>query len=324
MRPWTAAAALIVLLAGTAGADFNSDYAGTSAAEFLKLGADSRGVSMGHAMGAAADDASAVYWNPAGLSQLNKNHVTFTHSFMYQSVFYDFFSYARPVRPVVAPRRREFRPSGRGTLAVAVMYLNAGTLKEVDNTGTLTGGAFTPHDLSVMAGWGASLTEVLDLGLTLKYVDCQIQSSARTGAADVGARLRLHLLEWPYVFSFSAHNMGGKLRFHDERDPLPLTLRIGNTLRPIKQWLLSADVVFQRDNRVYANLGTEARIPIEDNLAVAIRGGWSGRTSSGDLDGLTGLSFGAGLEIFGLGADYAWAPFGLLGDTHRISLGFKF
>ena len=42
------------------------------AAAFLKTGQSVRALGMGKAFTAIADDASASYWNPAGLAQLNK------------------------------------------------------------------------------------------------------------------------------------------------------------------------------------------------------------------------------------------------------------
>lgn len=39
----------------------------TNAASFLKIGAGAKAISLGGAFVAVADDASAGYWNPAGL-----------------------------------------------------------------------------------------------------------------------------------------------------------------------------------------------------------------------------------------------------------------
>jgi hypothetical protein len=114
--------------------------AGTSAGEFLKFGPDARGVAMGHAMTAVAGDSSALYWNPAGLSAIERSHVTATHAFLFQDVFYDYASYARPIAPLVNPRRRFMKPSVLGTLGISVQYLNAGRIEERINTGQATGG----------------------------------------------------------------------------------------------------------------------------------------------------------------------------------------
>src|SRR5438445_11477059 len=44
--------------------------AGTSSAQFLKMGAGARAAAMGDAFSAVADDVTATYWNPAGLAQI--------------------------------------------------------------------------------------------------------------------------------------------------------------------------------------------------------------------------------------------------------------
>lgn len=315
---------LLASLAPGAEAASRSKNAGTSGAEFLKLGADARGGAMGLAMTAASDDASSVHWNPAGLSQVAEVQISGTFSQMYQDVQYGFLALAAPIKSPVAPRRREYRPSGSGTVAAALLYLNAGPLQERDNTGALTGGRLTPQDFAAMAGWGATLTEDLDLGVSMKYIQSRIQATAQTAAGDAGARYRMTLADWPYVFALSAHNLGGKLRFRRQQDPLPSSVRIGQSLRPARFLLLACDVVFPRDNGVYPALGAEATLPLGEDTRFDIRGGYSGRTSSGDLDGTTGLTFGFGMRFSGTGFDYAWLPYGVLGQTHRFTFNYRF
>lgn len=311
--------------ATAAQAAFKASDAGTAGGQFLKMGADARGAAMGEAMGAAAEDASALYWNPAGLAALERRHAAATVGLLYQSVQAGFAAYAHPVTPTVEPvRRRELRASGLGTLAVGVLYLNAGQIKERDNTGALTGGEFSPRDAALLAGWGAAIGDVLDIGLGLKYVDSRIQGSARTGAVDAGMRLRFTLAEeWPYVLALSASNLGGTLRFREQSDPLPAILRVGQTLRPLKSWLISVDAVAPRDNAPYPAVGTEVSLTVGEEMSGALRGGWSQRTRW-DLDGLSGISFGFAFNWSSLGIDYAWAPYGVLGQANRLTLNYRF
>ncbi|MFH0775086.1 MAG: hypothetical protein V2A53_06315 [bacterium] len=53
--------------------------AGEKATAFLNLGQGARANGMAGVYSAIADEASACYWNPAGLVQLNQNEVLFMY-----------------------------------------------------------------------------------------------------------------------------------------------------------------------------------------------------------------------------------------------------
>ena len=85
--------ALALLLTGAVHAA--SRYAG----EFLGLGAGARSVALGSAYVALADDATAGYWNAAGLSALSGRQVHLTHSEHFSGLIQrDFVAIARPGR----------------------------------------------------------------------------------------------------------------------------------------------------------------------------------------------------------------------------------
>ncbi|MBI5241425.1 MAG: PorV/PorQ family protein [Elusimicrobia bacterium] len=305
-------------------AAFSGSDAGTAAGQFLKLGADARAAAMGQAARALCEDASAVYWNPAGLGALSYRSASLTHASYYQSTFYEFLAYAQPIDSILGRSRRELQTNQLGAVGVGVFYLNSGRLTEVDNTGAATGGSFTPQDFAAIVAWGAALTRSIDAGVGFKYVSSRIRDTAATGAADLGVRLRQHPWGVPYVLSASLHNLGGRLRFHKESDPLPVQLAVSQSLRPTRNISLSLDVVAPRDNRVYPAFGAEFRKGVGPNLAAAVRLGWEGRTRGSDLSSLSGLGLGAGLGVARFTVDYAWTPYGLLGDAHRFTLSYRF
>ena len=85
--------ALSLLLTGAVHAA--SRYAG----EFLGLGAGARSVALGSAYVALADDATAGYWNAAGLSALSSRQVHLTHAEHFSGLIQrDFVAIARPGR----------------------------------------------------------------------------------------------------------------------------------------------------------------------------------------------------------------------------------
>jgi hypothetical protein len=83
-----------LLIAVTIGAPaFGAKYSG----EFLYLGVGGRPLSMGGAYTAESGDVLAGYYNPAGLSRLNRPEAIFMHSETFGSLLnHDFLAYARP------------------------------------------------------------------------------------------------------------------------------------------------------------------------------------------------------------------------------------
>lgn len=328
MRNSLLAASIVLAALPAAAAGFGSSQGGTSGASFLKLGADARAAGMGGAVRAAVDDATAIYWNPAGLSGLRYRHATMTHAASYQSTFQDFIAYAQPVESPFSRqtgRERDLRPDQLGTIGVAVLYQNSGTISEVDNAGTPTGDRFTPQDLAVFLAWGATVSRGLDVGLGLKYVTSKIQGSASTGALDLGARWRTWLPgEFPYALSLSAQNLGGPLKFREQGDQLPMIVTVGQALKITKGLVVTLDVNAPRDRSIYTSFGLEWRVPMKQGLSSALRAGYDGRLKGGDSDGLTGVTFGGGLGVQRFGFDYGWSPAGGLGSTHKLSLSYRF
>lgn len=86
-------AVLIVLLAA------NPAAADKFAGAFLEGGAGARATGLGNAYVAVANDASAIYWNPAGLGRTTQNEVMASHEFRFGNIIdYSFFGGIYQVR----------------------------------------------------------------------------------------------------------------------------------------------------------------------------------------------------------------------------------
>lgn len=86
----TSALAPLLLLAIPAS---SAKYAG----EFMYIGAGARALGMGGAFCSVADDATAAYWNPAGLVGLDGREIQLMHSERFGGlVRYDYLAYAQP------------------------------------------------------------------------------------------------------------------------------------------------------------------------------------------------------------------------------------
>ena len=96
-RPYTTVVMLLLSLsaAGKPGAQPGSRYAGDP----LLLGAGARPLGMGSAFVAISDDATAIYWNPAGLSRLSSAEAHAQHAEQFGgTVNHDVFTLAGPSR----------------------------------------------------------------------------------------------------------------------------------------------------------------------------------------------------------------------------------
>ena len=59
---------------------------GTTAAKFLSVGIGARANAMGSAFTSVANDASALYWNPAGTADLSKYEAMFTYTSLFKDL----------------------------------------------------------------------------------------------------------------------------------------------------------------------------------------------------------------------------------------------
>ncbi len=311
MRKLLTAALALVLLGGTAFAgSFSTAAKGTTAGTFLQLGVGGRAMGFGGAYSAVADDASALYWNPAGLTRVEKRAATFMHASYLDASYFDYLAYAQSL-------------GSAGAWGASLQYLNTGSINQTDsNFNSL--GSFTPYDIALSVGYARKLDQLggYSLGVSGKLIRSHIVDTAQTAALDAGL-LSPAYLNGKLNLAFTATNMGGTLKFHQEADNLPLTFKAGGAYHVSERWLASADVGLPRDNGAYFAVGSEYVFPIKDDWAMTGRFGYNSQTLS-DVTGVSGLSMGIGLGSKAMTFDYAFVPYGGLGITNRFSLSARF
>ncbi|MGA7303318.1 MAG: UPF0164 family protein [Rhodothermales bacterium] len=89
----------IVLLLGTLGFSHPASAqgvskVGTTSADFLQIDVGPRAVAMGGAFVAAANDASSLYWNPAGLANIGGSELIAAHSEWLGDLNFDYLGVA--------------------------------------------------------------------------------------------------------------------------------------------------------------------------------------------------------------------------------------
>jgi len=281
--------------------------AGTKGGEFLKIGVGERAIGMGGAFCSIADNVTAVYWNPAGLAQLKTRELSAMHLQYLVGVKSEYLGYAQPI--------------GRGTLAGEISFLHSKSGRRDDNCNTI--GEFWDYEGVLTLGYGRWLNSVFSLGINLKTIYTRFDTDEASGIAfDIGC-----LYKTPIEglgIGIVLQNIETGLKYTDQRESVPLNFKIGTSYRFGRSLIFASDVdTF--GNKINFRFGSEYTfIPVlKWGLRIAARAGYKMGTIS-DLGALSGLSAGLGLAWKAYGMDYAWVPYGDLGNTHRISLNVKF
>lgn len=278
---------------------------GAETASFLDIGIGARGLGMGGAYTALADDANALYWNPAGLSKLEKREFTASHAEMFESTRLDFLAYAHP--------------TSQGTFAAGLTYLSQGKIDGRDSLGRQTAG-YDASDTALSLGYARKL-EMVDLGATFKYLRSHIGSTEAQGVAvDIGAKRAFDRVN----VGAALRNLGPGLKFQDQRNDLPLRLAVSAAYKFAGDHAAAAELVNgPRGAGTGASFGGEFQAV--KNLY--LRAGYTTQTAitgGSGFDAARGLTMGLGFRNEKWNIDYAVLPSGELGRTHRFTLGTRF
>ena len=279
-----------------------NENAGTRGAQLLKIGVGAKAVGMGESYVAAADDVYATYWNPAGLSLIETSQLGFMHNEWFEDIRYEFLGYVQPI-------------GGLGTLAGSISYVSIGELDRTDETGKEIG-QFRPYDLLLGLSFGRRLNDAISVGVNAKFLREKIdEETAQAFAVDFGGLY--HVPRSGLILGANVQHVGTKMKFVEESFSLPLNVKLGIAYRLIDGALtVAADLNRPVDNDVNVGLGTEYKIMGIVNL----RAGYRYTAGGNDLGTESGLRAGLGIEIRDYKFDYAFVPYGELGQAHRVSL----
>jgi outer membrane protein OmpA-like peptidoglycan-associated protein len=272
---------------------------GTAVFPFIKLGQGPRASAMGEAFAALADDASAIYWNPAGLGRVAGTQLALSHQQWFADIKDEVLHAALPLGPGAL---------GFGLVYTGepdVLYWNADEQKFE---------SFTAWNSVLTAGYGVRLGENYRVGASLTglYQDLKFEQGIG-GAVDLGA------FGEPFAglgLGLAARHLG-VVSYAGGQEKLPVEIAAGASFAtgPVR---LTLDGVFPvLDNTPSVRGGVEFA-PID---LFALRVGYrSGPVDLSGLGYLSGLTGGIGFSVGNFGIDYAIAPYGELGLTHRIGI----
>ncbi len=318
---------------------FSQVFSGTTAAQFLKIEVGAKSIGMGGAFVSVANDASALYWNPAGIARLQNNNAMFSHTFWLAGTNHDFAG--------VILKLSDQQAIGFSYTSLTVGDMAVRTEMFPDGTGEY----FNAADFSIGLSYGLNLTDMFSLGFTGKYVGERIwHMSASAMAFDVGILYTTPVRGLNLGMSIS--NVGSKIHYTGRDnfinysfDPnqhgnssnifasiqmdswnLPMIFRVGLSMKFIdndmNKLTMSVDANYPNDYNEYLNLGCEYGFMKRFFLRV-------GYKSLFKLNSEEGLTAGIGFVYYItdenlLRFDYAYADFGRLNAVHRITASFGF
>lgn len=318
---------LLLLYSGGVLAD-DLTRAGSVGAQFLKIAVGSRYQGMGESSVAVVNDAYSMYWNPAGMANVEANNIAFTNV--------DWLAGVRLNYIAVSSRIEGFGVIGFSATLMDIGEMEVTTIDDPDGTGEM----FSASSLALTASYANYLTTRLAFGASIKYIYEKIYSETAGGIAfDFGTQLQTGFRSLRIGMNIA--NMGPDLRFSGpnlstgipgtntngsievDAYSLPLTFRLGMAYDFIddaeNKLTVAMEAKHPNDNEQQMSLGTEYRY----------RNNYFLRTGYKFKYAEQGITFGGGV-IAPLGQnnqlvlDYAWSDFGRLESVHRFSLGINF
>jgi hypothetical protein len=288
-----------------AGAQLTWGFAGEEGASFLDVPVGAGPAALGSAYTPLANNAYAPVWNPAGLGFLSSTQVAAMHQAYLQDTAFEFLSVVRPL-------------GENAGIGFSAQYFRPGDIDGTDINGNPIG-TVTGHYGAYSLAFGRRITEALSFGLTGKIIEAKIQPfSATAYGADAGLFYRATK---KLTLAAVVANVGSKLKFINEADPLPLAFRGGASLQMTDEVRATAEGVLPKYGQPSFHFGVEW--PSEDRRGFCVRTGYS-TDRTRETSSLAGLTVGLGIPFWNHELSYAWMPLGSLGQSHYFSMVLRF
>jgi hypothetical protein len=327
---------------------------GTVGFKFLDIGVGGRAQAMGEAYAALGNDAASVFWNPAGVA--NVQGADFFAGYTKWPADINLYS-------VALAKKVDLPAFGPSSMAISGTLLNTGLMNrttEYDVDGSHSG-TFAYEDYAFGLTMGKYLTDRFAFGATLKMFHEKIADwDENSWAVDIGTyyetgfksiRIGISIMNFgPDVnFALDEDNDGrtdedpldGISQDDDNGDgvingldddgedvvqkdtPLPLTFRAGIAMDVLQTESSKATLVVELahppDNEERYQFGGEYWLA--DMLA--LRAGWKLNMDEGGFTAGAGFKWPfSGSSIFSV--DYAFTDLGRLTNVHRVSTSVTF
>jgi len=286
---------------------------GTLGGQSLKIGVGARAAGMGEAYVAIADDATAVYWNPAGIARLSGQSISINHTAWPANMLFDQAAYVFSVKWIPGMLGVNVRALTMSRDIVRTTYLPEGT-----------GETFDAGEWAYGITYARALTDKFSAGFSINYVQtglADVKGSSTT--FDFGTLYDVGVLG--AKIGMAIQNVGSDMTFLEEKVKMPVFFRVGGSFDLFEmgenRLITAAEFTHPPDNSEKLNLGAE--YSFHDYLF--LRGGYK---MNYDTEGLTagfGVKFPLTLVKSSVARlDYAYQDMNFLSAAHRVSLNVSF
>lgn len=295
--------------------------ASTASVIWLTITPGARANGMGESFTAISDDATASYWNPAGLSGITPdvNEITLQHSNwlpqLADDMYFEYLGYARNI-------------PGWGGIGGNITFMSMGEMLETEQGVEDPIGTFYSYGVAATVAFGTEVAPGTSVGLGAKFIYDHLyysdEGKGTSFAADLGVLYQIPVDEIGLgvlggaSLGASLTNVGPNVSYggSSENNPLPRTLRVGVAFEPFDTQLTQLRVAAD-----YSKL----LVQVEDGLSeefdenkwgvgaeywyydlLGLRAGYTHDTEGQST--ISGATFGAGLRYSGLQFDMAFVP----------------
>jgi tetratricopeptide (TPR) repeat protein len=279
---------------------------------FTQWGAGARSLGMGRAFLAVSDDASATYWNPAAMVQLERKELMGLQAALFEDTNFTFLSYVHPGSKMGAWGFNMARLNSGGFEKIQAKVDPTSSPENPEYLSVENLGSFNVSQQAMTLAYGKQVTTKVSMGLALKRITNTVDTFAQsfTGIdASVFSKVNEN-----YRLALAIRNAVTQAPAGSS-DRLPLTIRVGNSYRLLNgRILLAGDITSNKYTGMGWNVGSEywATRKTAFRLGIESRG-------SGIAETTAGIGFGLGSMSLDL-------AFGVteLGMSQRYSLSWKF
>ncbi|MCF7859315.1 MAG: PorV/PorQ family protein [Candidatus Cloacimonetes bacterium] len=295
-----------------------NENTGTSGFTFLKVNYSARAAAMGNAYTGLANEADAVFFNPAGLVQLKSPQASLTYMNYLEGINCGSAVYAHPMND-----KTVFAFFAKGLTATEDRTI-------ADEMGQYAGvdGTFGMSDLVFGISAARYVLDILDVGINIKFIQESLdENSASAAVFDLAI---LHQTTNKYLkLGIAVRNIGKQLSYftdNEYQEDMPTTFTAGFNYHPKDKIYVTIDVYKPADNDFFGHLGIEYQV----HTAIALRAGYKTNATDwatgGDKELFSGISFGSGFDLkkYNMKLDYAIVSFGDLGFVNQISIKYIF